>query len=290
MKLTLLLKSVIFVSLSLILQTSWATQVSRSIPYYGQEFYTHLENDIADQPLRAALKTVLQNYHVEVPGELDQIAEKCEEGQRCYAHHNIGYLAARVFLMGNYYLIQNGDEYAIRDVYCAEEKKRRDFGRKPPGPNSIPDNRVINIEHTWPQSRFTRKFREDVQKSDLHHLFPTDSKLNAVRGNHAFGEVTTDLLELDCPASRFGIGSRGTEEVFEPPQAHKGNVARALFYFAVRYDLSIGADEEETLRVWNKEDPVDEDEIRRNEEIFKIQRNRNPFVDFPDLADKISDF
>lgn len=290
MKLTMLVKSVIVVTFSLLVQTSFASQVSRSIPYYGEEFYKSLENGKSDQALRSILKAVLQNYHVERPGELDQIAEKCEEGQRCYSHLSIGYLAARVFVMGNYYLIQNGDEYAIRDVYCAQEKKRRDFGRKPPAPNTIPDNRVINVEHTWPQSRFTRKFREDVQKSDLHHLFPTDSKLNAVRGNHAFGEVTTDLLELDCPASRFGIGSRGTEEVFEPPQEHKGNVARALFYFAVRYDLTIDPDEEQILRVWDNEDPIDEDEIRRNEEIFKIQRNRNPFVDFPDLADKILDF
>lgn len=290
MKLTVLMKSVICVTLSVFASASWAQQASRSIPYYGEEFYKSLESGTSDPSLRATIKKVLHSFHVELPGEHDLITEKCEEGQRCYSHQPISYFAARVFLMGNYYLVQSEDGYAIRDVYCAEDKNRRDFGKKPPAPNTIPDNRVINIEHTWPQSRFTRKFREDVQKSDLHHLFPTDSQVNAVRGNHSFGEVTTDLLQLDCPASRFGIGSRGTEEVFEPPQSHKGNVARALFYFAVRYDLSIDSGEEEILRIWNIQDPVDEDETRRNEEIFRIQRNRNPFVDFPDLADKILDF
>jgi endonuclease I len=95
---------------------------------------------------------------------------------------------------------------------------------------------------------------------------------------------------LDCKGPRFGLGTAGSQEVFEPPQDHKGNVARALFYFATRYELTIGKAEEEVLRKWNQEDPVDQEELDRNEEIFKVQQNRNPFVDFPELVDRISDF
>ncbi|RYZ68005.1 MAG: nuclease, partial [Proteobacteria bacterium] len=77
---------------------------------------------------------------------------------------------------------------------------------------------------------------------------------------------------------------------FEPPDAHKGNVARALFYFSVRYNIKIDPIEENFLKAWNKADPVDQEESGRNEAIMKIQGNRNPFVDFPELADSIGDF
>ena len=71
---------------------------------------------------------------------------------------------------------------------------------------------------------------------------------------------------------------------------HKGNVARALFYFSVRYKMPINADEEEVLRRWHALDPVDADEIQRNEIVFETQRNRNPFIDMPELANYIKNF
>lgn len=97
-------------------------------------------------------------------------------------------------------------------------------------------------------------------------------------------------MELDCPESRFGVGSAGSDDVFEPPVNHRGNVARALFYFSVRYELPISEDEEVVLRKWHKQDPVDEAEHARNQEIFEIQKTRNPFIDFPDLVDSIKNF
>lgn len=285
-----IIKSVIIFSISLYAATGTAAQSSQQIPYYGEEFYRSLSAGESNEDLAYAIKAVLRSYHVAQANTSDLLVDSCTGQRNCYAHTSIGYDAARVFLMGNYYLVKDGNGYGVQDVYCDKTRSAADFPGKGPAPNTVPDNTVINVEHTWPQSHFTRKFRGEMQKSDLHHLFPTDSQINAIRGNNMFGEVVKDLKQLKCPASRYGIGTGGNKQVFEPPNDHKGNVARALFYFSMRYDVGISHLEEGILRKWNNEDPVDDEEIRRNHEIFKVQGNRNPFVDFPDLAERIADF
>lgn len=292
MKLLKLIKSVIVFTSLFGAFAAHAAQSSQVVPYYGDDFYSDIRTGVASEDLKFRLKSVLRSYHLQVEGQNDQILKACPSSAqgRCYSHSAIGYGAARVFLMGNYYLVKDGKSYAIRDVYCDKNRPQSDFGSSPPKPGSIPNNTVINIEHTWPQSHFTNRFSDEMQKSDMHHLFPTDSQINAIRGNNMFGEVTQDLLELKCPVSRFGLGSAGTDEVFEPPQSHKGNVARSLFYFSIRYDLGIDPREEAILRKWHREDPIDTDEVKRNEAIFKAQGNRNPFVDFPELVERVSNF
>ncbi|MDG0817800.1 endonuclease I family protein [Bdellovibrio svalbardensis] len=294
MMLSKLIKSVIVLTSLLFIGVAQAGQQSRVLPYYGQEFFADLKAGVRDEALAQRLKTVLRKMHQVQANSFDKIVDQCATGERCYAHRAIGYNGARVWLMGGYYLKQEGTNgYAVWDVYCNEYRGQSDFRGKGPSPGTIPNNTVVNIEHTWPQSRFNRAFNKEDQKSDLHHLFPADSKLNAIRGNNWFGEVTQDTMTFDkCPnsGSRFGIGSAGSEDIFEPPMEHKGHVARALLYFAVRYDSKIDAEEEAILKKWNREHPVDEDEARRNNEIFKAQGNRNPFVDYPELADLISDF
>ncbi|MBV2169573.1 MAG: endonuclease [Bdellovibrio sp.] len=275
----------------LVTSAAHAAPSSQAIPYYGEKFYLDLSTGASNDALKNNIKAVLRSYHRAVKGTYDQIVSECT-GQGCYAQTSLGYDGARVFLMGSYYLIDHGNgSYGVRDVYCDTEKTAEDFkGRSTPGPDKIPDNNVINVEHTWPQSRFSGRHNKGLQKADLHHLFPTDTQLNSIRGNYTFGEVTQDSQKLKCPVSRFGRPASGNREVFEPPKNHKGNVARALFYFSLRYDLPITPGEEAFLKKWSKEDPVDEDEVRRNNEIFRVQGNRNPFVDFPELEDSIQDF
>ena len=82
----------------------------------------------------------------------------------------------------------------------------------------------------------------------------------------------------------------GGDNFFEPPKEHKGNVARALFYFSVKYKIAINDKEEEFLKRWDDLDPIDDEERARNDEIANIQMSRNPFIDFPNLADQISNF
>lgn len=264
-------------------------QALKSRAYYGRDFYQALEQGQRDQALKSVLFKVLSEAHSHGADQgFDLIGGGCQA--TCYQHASIGYDRARQFLMGKFYLFQDGNEYGVREVYCDTDIPGRSFTGKKPGPNIIPDNRVINTEHTWPQSRFTRRFPKDLQKSDLHHLFPTDSELNSIRSSFPFGDVANDSKSLKCQNSRIGSVVEGRGHYFEPPDNHKGNVARALFYFAVRYQLTIDTIQEKYLRKWHREDPVDQEEELRNQEIFRLQGNRNPFIDHPELVERLSDF
>ncbi len=271
---------------------AFQTLVSAEKTYYGSEFHNSVLENSKDAQLKESLKKILRSIHIRNPNGFDQIVEKCESKGGCYSQTSLGYNAARSFLFGHFYLIKvDAGNYGITEMYCNRVYQTSDFGDGGrPGPGITPDSTVINTEHTWPQSRFTGRYPKDLQKADLHHLFPTDSRMNSIRGNTIFGEVSKDVGTLVCNASRFGTGTAGSREIFEPADNHKGRVARALFYFSVRYDLAITQEEEVVLKKWNQEHPVDAQEITRNEEIYKRQGNRNPFIDYPQLAQKISDF
>ncbi|MBU1106879.1 MAG: endonuclease [Candidatus Riflebacteria bacterium] len=142
----------------------------------------------------------------------------------------------------------------------------------------MPKPTVMNVEHTWPQSHGAT----GVAKGDLHHLFPTDPVANSTRSSLPFGNV-------DKPKWQDG-GSECDQKRFEVRGKSRGNTARAIFYFATRYGKTISSGEEETLRVWHREDPVDADERARNDRVEAVQGNRNPFVDKPELVEYISDF
>ncbi len=231
------------------------------IPYYGKTFYQQLDTGLKGQPLR------------------DQLGQTTKTG-----HHSVGYTRAQVFIFNEFYPYRQNGQTVVKDVYCQ---------RTYPAPDILKGGQttvVVNVEHTWPQSKFTGTSPSEVQKSDLHHLFPADAHINSDRGNYPFGEVAIDQKSLQCQISRLGNSRAGQQVVFEPPTSHKGHVARALFYFAVRYQVAIDDVQESYLRKWDHEDPVDEEEIRRNEAIFKLQGNRNPFIDFPGIADRISNF
>ncbi len=218
-------------------------------------------------------------------------------------HQALGYDQARSFLFGDFYLEQeNSGEYFLHDVYCQKNYMSSEFpGKKNLGPGKIPDNSILNCEHTWPKSRFgggkdpKRAAEYSSKLSDLHHLFPSDSVINAIRGNSQFSDVDVEDRQLPCDGQKFGHlitenGKQSSEEYYEPPTVHKGNVARALFYFAVRYKMTISSSEEKSLRQWHKQDPVDAQEMERNQRIFELQQNRNPFIDHPEFADLIEDF
>ena len=144
--------------------------------------------------------------------------------------------------------------------------------------NSEPPATDMNVEHSWPQSQGAT----GDAKCDLHHLFPTDSHANNIRGSFPFGKV-------DRPTWEEG-GSKFDGSTFEIRSEQKGNTARALFYFSIRYGKQIPNDEEAVLRQWAKEDPPDAGEKDRNDRIENFQHNRNPFIDHPEYADQIADF
>lgn len=255
--------------------------------YYPQGFEQALKGgQLKDQDLKVKIFEILATPHQKVAGKNDVVTKNCSG--TCVSHTILGYGRARTVMFGKIDLQRDARGYYLTDVYCHQE-----FTGKGVGPNLIPNSNIVNCEHTWPQSRFTSSFPDEMQKSDLHHLYVTSSRANSTRGNNPFGEVTGPLPFAGCEISQTGkiINKTGSEvRVFQPPREHQGNVARALFYFSVRYKLPIDATQEETLRQWSKDDPVTAEDVARNDAIEKEQGDRNPFIDFPELADSIADF
>jgi endonuclease I len=131
-------------------------------------------------------------------------------------------------------------------------------------------------------------------RGDLHHLFATESGSNSARGNREFGETPCDEAgQRECSwaegGSQLGLDGRSVL-VFEVRGPRRGEAARAIFYFAVRYDMEVGDDEERVLRGWHAADPPSDWERRRQTFVKGIQGNENPFVAWPNLVDRIADF
>jgi deoxyribonuclease-1 len=150
--------------------------------------------------------------------------------------------------------------------------------------SGIPDIDIMNIEHTWCQSWGANTL---PAKSDLNHLFPVAAAANSARSNYPFGKV--ELVSWESGGSKLGLDGWGNT-VFEPRDVHKGDAARAIFYFSIRYAMGVDDRMEETLRKWNWQDPPDAKEIERADKIESIQERRNPLVDCPRLVDWISNF
>lgn len=151
----------------------------------------------------------------------------------------------------------------------------------------------INAEHTWPQG----KFDSDLpMRSDIHHLFPTRIEANSARGNLPFGESpdnqTTKWFRnsselTSTPASNIDEYSELLSgSLFEVREDHKGNTARAIFYFWTIYqdkskvadDASFFNEMKDVLLAWHDLDPVDQAEVDRSLGAESVQGNRNPFV------------
>ena len=159
-----------------------------------------------------------------------------------------------------------------------------------------------NREHLWAQS-WTNS--DNTEKTDLHHVFPTDGYVNNIRGNLPFGEVSNpNWSQQYCGKRGPNTVSGYTGIVFEPVDEYKGDIARALMYVSVRYyseDSGWSTEYDMTnksvikdwaiamLLDWNDNDPVSDKEIARNEAVYDIQHNRNPFIDNSDYAHMIWD-
>lgn len=153
-----------------------------------------------------------------------------------------------------------------------------------------------NREHVWAKSH--GDFGTSMGAgTDLHHLRPTDASVNSSRSNLDFDNGGNEHSEAR--------GNYYDSDSWEPRDSVKGDVARMLFYMAVRYEGDSGElDLELNNRVnngsapyhgklsvllqWHKEDPVDNFERTRNEIIYTdYQHNRNPFIDHPEFASAI---
>lgn len=256
--------------------------------YYTSDFYFLLDNEASSSDIKHELNRILTMAHNISDSENDVLTERCHT-MNCFQHKKYSYKEARRYMFGKLHLQEDDDGYYVKDVYCKQKFNKHNVNPYPPAPDTIPNHEFINAEHTWPQSWFGNGDKS-YKKVDLHSLFPSNSRANSSRSNHPFGNVDEGRSNNVCKASKRGRSSNLGRTVFEPPQSHKGNVARAMFYFATRYSMSIKAEQEKILREWHTLDPVDENEELRNQSVYDFQYTRNPFIDFPELVSKIEDF
>ncbi|MDE6050429.1 MAG: endonuclease, partial [Paramuribaculum sp.] len=169
----------------------------------------------------------------------------------------------------------------------------------------------VNREHSMPKSVWGGG--KSAQYSDAFHLYPTDGKVNGQRSNYPYGECAngTRLANNGSVQALGRLGSctfsgySGT--VFEPDDQYKGDLARSYFYMAACYNNLIGSWTQgemgnmmggnnypvfktwavNLLLKWARQDQVSQKEIDRNEAVYSFQKNRNPFIDHPELVEYI---
>ena len=183
-------------------------------------------------------------------------------------------------------------------------------------------NREHSLPKSWFGG--SSDYKNTNQGCDLVHLVPTDAYVNSDRGNYAFGEVGTVVKQFEISKRGTSVNtlsvskstisgtsvSTGAPTVFEPADDYKGDFARIYFYMRAHYpslnlaqadggtkhfssttsaasDSKYGLTDYSVILLmkWHRQDPVSQKEIDRNNAIEKMQGNRNPFVDYPCLAE-----
>ena len=162
----------------------------------------------------------------------------------------------------------------------------------------------MNIEHSFPKSWWGGK-KNDAW-CDLYNLYPSDSQANSSKSNFVMGVVVNVTEEAGAGYDKVGTGYADGRlvKMWEPGDRFKGEFSRSYMYMATTYQnlsfTSEGAKQLQTgayptlkkwssdlFRQWSKNDRVDEMEIKRNEAVYKIQNNRNLFIDYPNLAEYV---
>ncbi len=209
----------------------------------------------------------------------------------------------------------------IVDRYCGENPVGNDYCSFDPfagfcssGGTSTVHCDCYNKEHVVPTSWFNGSSNvNNIPRTDMHFVWPADSKTNASKNNYPLGYVQSPTLtslngtKIGSSNSTLNYGYNKST-VFEPIDSFKGDFARAYLYFAVRYQDSLSAWNRNNIAQdvftsgaypglepwilqlcmqWHKMDPPSTFERLRNDSVFAIQGNRNPFIDFPHWAEKI---
>lgn len=245
-----------------------------------------------------AILTVISS-HAEIPSDYYSSAEGLSERELKTAlhriisnHKDLGYQG--LWLV---YLDTDVENGLIVDMYstCSFTPQKDQCGNY----KNICD--CYNREHTIPQSWF---YEHSPMKADAFHVYPTDGKVNGMRGNLPHGETDAS------PIGNNGLGKIGLSSingysgnVYEPDDEFKGDIARTYFYFVTCYEDKVPSFKSDVftndtypslsswfynlMLEWHRHDPVSEKEINRQEAVYKHQFNRNPFIDYPELAEHI---
>ncbi len=174
----------------------------------------------------------------------------------------------------------------------------------PPIPGTT-EGILYNREHSFPRNWFGGTV--EPMNSDALHIFPTDKQVNALRGNLPYGKVTaptTTTLNGGKIGPNSTVGYNGI--VFEPIDAYKGDFARSHFYMITAYEDKVAAWQPNKTDIfngntytafddwylllmyqWHVADPVSQKEIDRNNAVYLIQGNRNPYIDHPEYVNAV---
>lgn len=192
---------------------------------------------------------------------------------------------------GFYVTDRTSDNYCI-DRYSTKKRQFTTVNRAPSG---------MNIEHSFAKSWWGGS---EVQAYyDLFNLMPSDSEANSKKSNYAMGVVVRNV-SYNNGSIKIGNCNEVNNKVWEPADEWKGDFARTYMYMVTCYSdytwRSNGLDQlennqwptfnewtKEMVLQWSRQDPVDEVERARNQAVFEIQGNRNPYVDFPNLCEYV---
>lgn len=183
--------------------------------------------------------------------------------------------------------------YQIGDIYS---NQCFNYGQKRIGGDQCwfrNNKNCYNREHSWPKSWWGSS-QKLAAFTDLHHLFPTDVYVNKKRGNLPLGFVYKPNFTSSNGCKVGKCVNLPDSNCFEPANQFKGDFARVYFYMSLRYSDYRCCDQKgtrgfqikpwmlKTLLEWHEVDKVSEKERKRNEGIYRIQGNRNPFIDHPE--------
>ena len=191
---------------------------------------------------------------------------------------------------------------SVLDIYSENPKGTDPYvyqhGSKQCGSYKV-EGDCYNREHIFPQGYFNSA---SPMVSDIHHIVPTDGKVNGYRSNFPFGKVGSANFISENGSKRGTSASPNySGTVFEPIDEFKGDVARMILYFATRYESKLSSFKDNdiltnsafpgveawelaVLKEWHTNDPVSEKEIDRNNAAYSFQGNRNPFIDHPEYV------
>ncbi len=175
-------------------------------------------------------------------------------------------------------------------------------------PHYAPSFSGLNREHSFPKS-WWGGLTNIPPYVDLNHLYPSEAVANQHKSNYPLGVVNmAESVDFNNGYSKIGYAEPGlgggAKYVFEPADEYKGDFARTYFYMVTCYqNLTWNTNymfmlqqntwptlkpwAYEMLLEWSHNDPVSQKEIDRNEAVYAIQNNRNPFIDLPGLEDYI---
>lgn len=195
------------------------------------------------------------------------------------------------------------DYFEVTDVY---PNSRRWWDMYSDIPLYAPSFKGLNREHSLPKSWWGGSTSVQAY-TDLNHLYPSEAAANMAKSNYPLGMVDrTSPTKFDNGITTVGFPvagqGGGAGYVFEPADEYKGDFARTYFYMATCYQdytwkykymlvngtyPTLNQWSVDLLLKWHREDQVSQKELDRNEAVYKFQNNRNPFIDFPELAEYI---